>query len=402
MSDKIPVLSQRAKIMPASPIRKLVPLADAVKKKGIKVYHLNIGQPDLPTPDSFWKAVKNYQNKVLAYGHSQGLPFYRENLSKYYQKLGYDVYPDDIVVTTAGSEAIIFCMMAICSPGDEIIVPEPFYTNYNGFAVMSSVNIVPITCKAEDGFHLPSIDEIEKLIGERTKAIIYCSPNNPTGTLFNGDELQGLADLAQKHNLFLLADEVYREFIYEGSHTSVFELEGIEERAIILDSVSKRYSACGARVGCVVTKNRDLIDTLIRFGQARLCPPTLEQTGANAALEEGPEYFETTMNEYRRRRDAVYEILMQIPGVVCLKPSGAFYIMARLPVDDADNFAAWMLTDFNHNNETTMMAPGSGFYATPGVGFDEVRLAYVLNVNDLKKAMEILKLGIESYNGRGS
>jgi aspartate aminotransferase len=305
------------------------------------------------------------------------------------------------VVTTAGSEAIVFCMMAICAPGDEIIVPEPFYTNYNGFAVMASIKLIPVTCKAEDGFHLPSKDEIEKLINKKTKAIIYCSPNNPTGTIFNKAELQGLADLSVKYNLFLLADEVYREFIYDGKHTSIFELDGIADRAIILDSISKRYSACGARVGCIVTRNKELVDVLIRFGQARLCPPTLEQAGANAALQEGPEYFEATMNEYRNRRDTVYKYLMEIPGAVCRKPSGAFYIMAKLPIDDADKFAAWMLTDFTHENSTTMVAPGSGFYATPGHGLDEIRLAYVLNVDDLKKAMTALKIGVEQYNGRG-
>jgi aspartate aminotransferase len=291
-------------------------------------------------------------------------------------------------------------MMAICSLGEEIIVPEPFYTNYNGFAIMAGVRLVPVTCDVEAGYHLPPILEIEKIISPKTRAILYCSPNNPTGTVFKRDELQGLADLAVKHNLFLLADEVYREFIYEGTHTSVFELDGVEERAVILDSVSKRYSACGARVGCVVTRNVKLVDALVRFCQARLCPPTLEQIGANAALSEGPDYFEETMGEYMRRRDVAYEILMQIKGAVCLKPSGAFYIMARLPVDDADKFAAWMLTDYNVDNETTMIAPGAGFYATPGVGINEARLAYVLNVNDLKKAMTILKSGIEEYNRR--
>lgn len=398
MSDS-PKLSNRADIMPASPIRKLVPLADAAKTRGIKVYHLNIGQPDLSTPDSFWNAIRNYKEKVLAYGHSQGLPFYRDNLAGYYQRLGYNVDPDDIVITTAGSEAIIFSMMAICEQGEEIIVPEPFYTNYNGFAVMAGVKLVPVTCNVEKGYHLPPKKEIEKLITAKTKAILYCSPNNPTGAVFTKDEIQMLADLAIEHNLFLLADEVYREFVYEGKHTSIFEIEGIEKRAVLLDSISKRYSACGARVGCIVTKNGELIDTFIRFGQARLCPPTLEQTGANAALSEGAEYFDRTMSEYKRRRDTVYEMLMEIDGVVCLKPSGAFYIMAKLPVDNTDNFARWMLTDFNYNGATTMVAPGSGFYATPDVGLDEARLAYVLNVDDLRKAMNILKIGIEQYNG---
>jgi aspartate aminotransferase len=401
MSEIKPSLSKRARIMPASPIRKLVPFADAAKARGIKVYHLNIGQPDIPTPDSFWNAVKNFDEKVLAYGHSQGLPTYRANLANYYRALGYDVEDDDVVVTTAGSEAIIFCMTAICEPDDEIIVPEPFYTNYNGFAVMAGIKLVAVTCSAEKGYHLPPRKEIEKLINNRTKAIMYCSPNNPTGTLFERDELQMLADIARERDLFLLADEVYREFIYEGEHVSVFQLKGIEERAVILDSISKRYSACGARVGCVVTRNKQLVDTLIRFGQARLCPPTLEQVGANGALAEGEEYFKTTMEEYRKRRDLAYDILMQIPGVVCRKPSGAFYIMARLPIDDADKFAEWMLSDFSYDNETTMIAPGSGFYVDPTTGINEARLAYVLNVDDLRKAMEILKLGIEAYNRRG-
>lgn len=397
-SDTNPKLSRRATMMPASPIRKLVPFADEAKKKGVKVYHLNIGQPDIATPTEFMNAIRNFDQEVLAYGHSQGSIRFREKLSEYYSRYNIELSPEEIVVTTGGSEAIIFAMMAVCEPGEEIIVPEPFYTNYNGFAVEAGVNLVPLTTYAETGFHLPGKEEIEPKITSKTRAIIFCSPNNPTGTVFTKRELETLGELAIEHNLFLLSDEVYREFIYEGTHTSIMNIPGIENRAILLDSISKRFSACGARIGCLASKNKEVVETALRFGQARLCPPSIEQYGAMAALSLQDDYFRSMADEYRRRRDSIYEALMQIPGTVCEKPSGAFYIMAKLPVDDIEVFSQWMLTDFRLDNETTMIAPGPGFYATPGRGKDEARLAYVLNVEDLKKAMKALAAGIEKYN----
>jgi len=397
-SDTNPKLSRRAAMMPASPIRKLVPFADEAKKKGVKVYHLNIGQPDIATPNEFMNAIKNFDQEVLAYGHSQGSIEFREKLSEYYSRYNIELSPEEIVVTTGGSEAIIFAMMAVCEPGEEIIVPEPFYTNYNGFAVEAGVNLVPLTTYAETGFHLPGKEEIRSEMTSKTRAIIFCSPNNPTGTVFTKRELETLGELAIEHNLFLLSDEVYREFIYEGTHTSIMNIPGVENRAILLDSISKRFSACGARIGCLASKNKEVVETALRFGQARLCSPSIEQYGAMAALSLQDDYFRSMADEYRRRRDSIYEALMQIPGTVCEKPSGAFYIMAKLPVDDIEVFSQWMLTDFRLDNETTMIAPGPGFYATPGRGKDEARLAYVLNVEDLKKAMKALAAGIEKYN----
>jgi aspartate aminotransferase len=397
-SDTNPKLSHRAGMMPASPIRKLVPFADEAKKKGVKVYHLNIGQPDIPTPREFMDAVRNFGEKVLAYGHSQGSIEFREKLSRYYSRYDIDLSPEEIIVTTGGSEAIIFAMMAVCEPKEEIIVPEPFYTNYNGFAVEAGVSLVPLTTYAETGFHLPGKEEIESKISSKTRAIIFCSPNNPTGTVFTKEELERLGELAIEHNLFLLSDEVYREFIYEGTHTSIMNIAGIENRAILLDSISKRFSACGARIGCLASKNKEVVETALRFGQARLCSPSIEQYGAMAALSLQEDYFRSMADEYRRRRDVVYEALMKIPGTVCKKPSGAFYIMAKLPVDDIEVFSQWMLTDFRLHNETTMIAPGPGFYATPGRGKNEARLAYVLKVEDLDRAMKALAAGIEKYN----
>jgi aspartate aminotransferase len=397
-SDTNPKLSRRAAMMPASPIRKLVPFADEAKKKGVKVYHLNIGQPDIATPTEFMNAIRNFDQEVLAYGHSQGSIEFREKLSEYYSRYNIELSPEEIVVTTGGSEAIIFAMMAVCEPGEEIIVPEPFYTNYNGFAVEAGVNLVPLTTYAETGFHLPGKEEIRSEMTSKTRAIIFCSPNNPTGTVFTKEELETLGELAIEHNLFLLSDEVYREFIYEGTHTSIMNIPGIDNRAILLDSISKRFSACGARIGCLASKNKEVVETALRFGQARLCSPSIEQYGAMAALSLQEDYFKSMADEYRRRRDAVYEALMQIPGTVCEKPSGAFYIMAKLPVDDIEAFSQWMLTDFRLDNETTMIAPGPGFYATPGRGKNEARLAYVLNVEDLNRAMKALAVGIEKYN----
>lgn len=393
-------ISQRAKDMPASPIRKLVPFADAAKQRGIKIYHLNIGQPDIPTPPEFMNAIRNYDRRVLEYGNSKGDYNYIAGLVEYYKRRGIDVEEKDIQITTGGSEAIIFAMICVANVGDQIIVFEPFYTNYNGFSMMADVKLVPITLKAENGFHLPPKEKIEEKITSRTQAILICSPNNPTGTVYTREEMEMIAAICRKHDLFVLSDEVYREFIYEGKHTSIMNVDGIEDRAILLDSVSKRYSACGARIGCMVSKNEEIMDSALRMGQARLCSPSIEQFGATAALKIKDDYFEKMAQEYKRRRDTVYDELMKIPGTVCLKPKGAFYIMAKLPVKDIEDFARWMLTDFNLENESTMIAPGPGFYATPGKGQDEARIAYVLNVDALKKAMRILAKGIEIYNNK--
>lgn len=394
-------ISARGKALPASPIRKLIPLAEQAKARGIKIYHLNIGQPDIETPPEFWSAVKNYTNKVLAYGNSQGMADYLKKLSQYYRQRGLDIEPDNIIVTTGGSEAIIFAMTIICEPGDELIVFEPFYTNYNGFAVQAGIRLVPLITRAEDGFHLPSESVIESALTARTRGILYCNPNNPTGTVYYDSELEMLRRLALKHGLFLLADEVYREFIYEGKHRSVMSLDGLSDSAIMLDSISKRFSACGARVGNLVTRNRDVYQAALHLGQARLCSPTLEQVGAAAAYDLDDRYFVKTIDEYRRRRDVVYEGLMQIPGTVCINPGGAFYIMAKLPMNDAEKFASFLLTDFHLNGKTVMIAPGPGFYATPGLGQQECRIAYVLNTDDLKDAMLLLKAGVDAYNSKG-
>jgi len=393
-------LSQRALEIQASPIRKLVPYAEEAKKRGIHVYHLNIGQPDIETPPEFWDAVKHYSQKVLAYGHSQGLAPYLKALSIYYQRCGIDVSPDEIVVTTGGSEAIVFAFSLICEPGEKIIVFEPFYTNYNGFATMASIELLPLETRAADGFHLPSRHMIEAAIDDDVRGIMICNPNNPTGTLFSYEEMEMLADIARQHGLFVLSDEVYREFVYEGVHTSIFDIPGVDDFAIMLDSISKRYSACGARIGSLVTRNRALHQAAVKFGQARLCPPTLEQVGAEAALKLGPEYFEKVMGEYKRRRDIVYQGLMAIDGAVCVKPAGAFYAMAKLPISDSEEFAKFMLAEYSFDKKTVMVAPGPGFYASPGKGSDECRIAYVLNTDSLRDAMKILKLGVEAFNSR--
>lgn len=393
-------LSRRAQEIPASPIRKLIPLAEEAKKRGIRIYHLNIGQPDIPTPKEFMQAVKNYDEEVLAYGNSQGNALLLAELVRYYQRYNINLQSSDIVVTTGGSEAIIFAMICVADVDDEIIVFEPFYTNYNGFAKMADVNLVPITTYAETGFHLPEQEMIEEKITPKTKAILIASPGNPTGAVYTREELERLASICKKHNLFLLSDEVYREFVYDGKHVSAFDLADMEDKAIILDSISKRFSACGARIGCLVSRNRQVMSTALRLGQARLCSPSIEQHGAAQALKIPPGYFEEIKEEYRRRRDLVFEELLQIPEVVCIKPEGAFYIMARLPVEDVEDFTRWMLSDFNLENKTTMLAPGPGFYATPGKGRDEARIAYVLNVDDLKEAMRVLRTGIQVYNQR--
>ena len=363
------------------------------------MYHLNIGQPDIETPPEFFTAVREYQEKVIAYGNSQGLRLFIDSLARYYNGLGIDVGPSEIVVTTGGSEALMFAMTAVAEPGDEIIVFEPFYTNYNGFAIMGGIRLVPIETRPEDGYHLPDEKTIESFITDRTRAIIVCNPNNPSGTVLRRDELEMIERLALRHDLYVLSDEVYREFIYEGETCSIMEFRSLDRHAILVDSLSKRYSLCGGRMGCLVSRNPAIIDAAIRFGQARLCTATLEQIGSAALVDAGSKYFSSMIDEYRRRRDATYEELLKIPGVLCRKPTGAFYIMAQLPVDSADRFAAWMLTDFEHENETTMIAPGSGFYATPGRGAREARLAYVLNEHDCRRAVQILAKGISRYNG---
>jgi aspartate aminotransferase len=384
--------------MPASPIRKLVPLGDQAKSRGTHVYHLNIGQPDIQTPPEFYDAVRAYEEKVIAYGNSQGIRVFIESLQQYYDSLHIALGYDDIVITTGGSEAILFAMMAIAEPGDELIVFEPFYTNYNGFAIMAGIRLVPIATQAEDGFHLPSAEQIEQSITPHTRGMIICNPNNPTGTVLDLEELHRVRDIALKHNLFVISDEVYREFVYEGKTKSVLEIDGLEQHAIVVDSLSKRYSLCGGRMGCVISRNRQFMDVVLRFGQARLCTATLEQVGSAALVAAGAQYFDPMISEYRQRRDATFEELQKIPGLLCRKPSGAFYIMAQFPVDDIENFAAWMLTDFSDGNETTMLAPGPGFYASQGRGSGEARLAYVLNAPECRRAVELVARGIEQYN----
>jgi aspartate aminotransferase len=360
-----PQLSRRASIMPASPIRKLVPLGDEAKKRGTHVYHLNIGQPDIETPAEFFDAVRGFQEKVVAYGNSQGIRIFIESLQQYYQSLDIPLKYDDILITTGGSEAIIFAMMAVAEPGEEIIVFEPFYTNYNGFAIMSGITLIPIPTEASDGFHLPTMDVIESYITPRTRGIIICNPNNPTGTVLREDELDTIRDLSLKHGLYVLSDEVYREFVYEGRAKSVLEIEGLEQHAVVMDSLSKRYSLCGGRMGCVISRNRSFMDVMLRFGQARLCTATLEQVGSAALVAEGAKYFDSMIAEYRGgAMPPMTSFSQNIPGMLCRKPSGAFYIMAQFPVDDIEAFASWMLTDFSDGGETTMIAPGPGFYAT--------------------------------------
>jgi aspartate aminotransferase len=394
-------ISKRAKEAQESPIRKLAGIAVETKKRGIDIYHLNIGQPDIHTPDVFYKTINEYPSKVLAYGPSDGLPELKEAMVDYFSRFSIDLEPGNIVITCGGSEAILFAFGVIADAGDEVIIPEPFYTNYNGYASLANLKIVPIATKAEDGFHLPPLEEIEKKITPRTRAILICSPNNPTGTVFSREEITGLGELAKRHGLFLLADEVYKEFTYDGlKHFSIMELPGMEDHVIVMDSVSKRYSACGARVGAVMSKNKEVMQSVLKFAQARLCPPTLEQVGAMAAYRLPADYFKAVLDEYQARRDVLFEILTSNKDIVLQKPKGAFYIMAKLPVDDSDNFARWMLGEFNQNGETVMVAPGGGFYSTPGKGNQEVRLAYVLDTQKLEKAGQLILDAIEAYNAR--
>ncbi|NOZ01945.1 MAG: pyridoxal phosphate-dependent aminotransferase [Deltaproteobacteria bacterium] len=397
-------LSQRGRTMPASPIRKLAGLADAAKARGTRVYGLNIGQPDIATPPEMLEAVRGFDETVLAYGPSAGLPETRSAMARYLTNLGTPVDPSNVLVTDGGSEAILFAMAALCDPGDEIIVFEPFYTNYAGFAHITSVRLVPITTSVENGYRPPSIDRIEAAITPRTRAILYCSPSNPTGTILRRGEVRVLVDLVKKHDLFLVADEVYREFVYDGvEHVGVLEVAadaGALERVVLVDSISKRFSACGARIGFLCSPNPSVIEACLRFGQSRLCPPTIDQYAAIAGYGVIDRYVPPMIDEYRRRRDLVMGALADIEGAVCARPEGAFYVMPRIPVDDADAFAAFMLDDFKHDGATVMLATGAGFYATPGLGRDEIRIAYVLQEDHLAIAMDLLKRGIDAYNER--
>ncbi|WP_202710926.1 pyridoxal phosphate-dependent aminotransferase [Sporosalibacterium faouarense] len=393
--------SQRITSMQESPIRKLVPIAEEAKKNGKKVYHLNIGQPDIPTPDAFFDAVKNFDEDVLAYSFSQGIPELIDSFIEYYKK--YDIHfdKDEILITNGGSEALLFSLLTICDHGDEVLIPEPFYTNYNGFGNSAGVNVVPITTKAEDGFHLPSKEVIEKLITPKTKAIVLSNPGNPTGAIYSKEEIYMLRNIAKENDLYILADEVYREFVYDGfEYMSFAHLDDIADRVIITDSISKRYSACGARIGSIASKNKDLMKQILKLCQSRLCVPTIEQIGAAALVSVTDEYFTEVVEEYKKRRDIVFNALNDMDGVLCKKPHGAFYIIAKLPVEDAEDFVVWLLRDFDIDNETVMMAPAEGFYATKGLGKDEVRISYVLNENNLKKSMEIIKKGLEVYNSQ--
>jgi aspartate aminotransferase len=395
----MPKISQKAIDMPASPIRKLVPYAEKAKKQGKIVYHLNIGQPDIETPAVALDAIKNMDRKVIEYSHSAGFESYRNNLSAYYKKTGINVNPEDILITTGGSEALIFGFMTTCNLGDEIIIPEPFYANYNGFAVTAGINVVPVTATIESGFALPPVEEIEKKITSKTRAIVICNPGNPTGYLYSKSELEQLRDLVKKHDLFLFADEVYREFCYDGAIPfSVMNLEGIDDNVIMIDSVSKRYSMCGARIGALITKNKEVMEAALKFGQARLSPPTIDQIASEAALNTPQSYFDDVVSEYVERRNIMVKGLNSIPGVFCPNPSGAFYCVAKFPVDNAEKFCQWLLEDFEFEGQTVMMAPANGFYSTKGAGLQEARIAYVLNQDSLRKAVNLFGRGVKSLS----
>ena len=397
----MPSISDKGKAMPASPIRKLVPYAEEAKRKGVKVYHLNIGQPDIPTPEVALNAIRNINLKVLEYSHSAGNESYRRKLALYYQSIGINIDHTEILVTTGGSEAVMFAFMSCINPGEEVITPEPFYANYNGFATTAGIKIVPVTSVIEEEFALPPIAEIEKKITPRTRGIIICSPNNPTGYLYSKEELLHLKEVVKKHDLFLFSDEAYREFCYDGAeHFSAMNLEGIEKNVVLLDSVSKRYSECGIRIGALITKNKEVISTALKFAQARLSPPGLGQIAAEASIDTPADYFREVNDEYTARRNFMVDALNKIPGVFCPKPKGAFYAIVRLPVDDSDRFAQWLLEEFNFKNQTVMVAPASGFYSTPGLGKNEVRIAYVLNIDDLKNAMKTLEEALKVYPGK--
>ena len=390
--------SNRVTAMQASPIRKLVPFATAAKAEGVKVYHLNIGQPDIKTPRGFFDAVKNFDDEVLEYAVSQGIPELIEALQDYYKTYDMHFDKDELLITNGGSEALLFAMMATCDPGDKLLIPEPFYTNYNGFGQCVNVGVAPITTKAENGFHLPSKEEILSKIDDKVKAILLSNPGNPTGAIYSKEELEMIAEIAIEKDLWIISDEVYREFVYDGlEYTSFGNLKQVEDRVIIIDSVSKRYSACGARIGSIASKNKELIAQIMKLCQGRLCVPTLEQIGAVELYKTPVSYFKEVNDEYRKRRDVLYSELMKVDGVICEKPTGAFYIVAKLPVDNAEDFVKWMLTEFRVDNETVMATPAEGFYATPGLGRDEIRLAYILKEEDLRKAAKILKEGLEAY-----
>ena len=386
--------------MPASPIRKLVPYAEAAKKKGIKVFHLNIGQPDIETPKLCLDAVRQADFTVLEYSHSAGNESYRKKLVQYYKNVGIDINYEQIIITTGGSEAILFGFMACMDAGDEVIIPEPFYANYNGFAMEAGVIVKPITSTIESGFALPPIQDLEKAITPKTKAIVICNPNNPTGYLYGAEEMQVLKQLVLRHNLYLFADEAYREFCYEGIHTSAMHLTGVEDNVVLLDTISKRYSACGGRIGAFVTKNKALLEAAMKFAQARLSPPSFAQILGEAAVDLPGNYFDTTKSEYKLRRDTIVQRLNNIKGVFCPNPGGAFYAMAKLPIDDSDKFCQWLLESFSFNGQTVMLAPATGFYCTEGLGKQEVRLAYVLNTIAINAAMDCLEKALEEYPGR--
>lgn len=387
--------------MPESPIRKLVPYSEQALKKGLEVFHLNIGQPDIETPKIALRAIKNNKLKVLEYSHSAGFESYRKGLCWYYERNNISVDIEDIIVTTGGSEALSFALNSVCDPGDEIIIPEPFYANYNGFAIAAGLKVRAVSSDIKSGFSLPPINSFEKLINENTKAIMICNPGNPTGYLYTEDELHQLKDLCLKHDIFLIADEVYREFCYDGAqHHSILNLIELQDHAIVIDSVSKRYSMCGARIGCIISRNKGVMSTALKYAQSRLSPPTLAQIASEAALKTGPEYFFEVNEEYKKRRDVLVEGLNAIEGVFCPKPRGAFYAVAELPVDDTEKFAQWMLSEFELDGATLMVAPAAGFYSTPGKGTKEIRLAYVLNIEDLKRSIEILKVALATYNSK--
>lgn len=391
-------ISNKGKLMPESPIRKLVPYAERAKKKGVRVFHLNIGQPDIETPPSAMDAVRNSDIKVLAYSKSEGDFELRNKISDYYSKINIHIDESQVIVTSGASEALLFTIGSIMDPDDEVIIPEPFYANYNGFSAANGVNIVPIFSSIENNFELPKIQEFERLITPKTKAILICNPNNPTGYVYSHNEIKTLVNIVKKHNLFLIADEVYREFTYDNtSHTSILKFNEINENAIIIDSVSKRYSMCGARIGCIISKNKEFISTAMKFAQARLSPPTLAQIASVAAMDTGNDYFDSVIEEYNNRRKTLIEGLSEIPGVIVSEPKGAFYCVVQLPVNNSEDFAKWLLEDYSLNNETIMVAPASGFYSTAGKGDNQVRIAYVLNQNDLKSCINILKNGLTEY-----
>lgn len=393
-------ISNRGEQMPASPIRKLVPFAETAKKKGIHVYHLNIGQPDIETPPAILDAVRKADIKVLEYSHSAGNESYRKKLVKYYKKVGITISADQIIITTGGSEAIMFGFFCCLNPGDEVIIPEPFYANYNGFACAAGVNVVPVTSKIETGFALPPITDFEKVITAKTKAIIICSPNNPTGYLYSREEMDALKNICLKYNLYFFSDEAYREFCYDGQYVSAMHLDGLDEHVVMMDTISKRYSACGARLGALVTKNKSVYNSAMKFAQARLSPPGLAQIMGEAAVDLPDSYFEAPKAEYQARRDLLVKRLNNMPGVYCPNPGGAFYAIAKLPIDDSDKFCQWLLESFSYNQQTVMLAPATGFYGTEGLGKNEVRLAYVLNLESINAAMNCLEKALEQYPGR--